>query len=156
MAIANRLRWYLDAHGVQYDVLHHSHSKSSLGSARAAQVPGDRLAKCVLLEDERGYLLAVLPASHRMMMRALGAQLERRLELASEAELRQLFADCEVGAVPPLGSAYGIPTLIDDSLLSAPEVYFEAGDHEELIHMRGAEFLALMAGARHGRFSRRA
>jgi Ala-tRNA(Pro) deacylase len=114
------------------------------------------VAKSVLLEDERGYLVAVLPASHRIRIRELTEQLERSLELASEPELGELFQDCEPGAVPPVGAAYGLPTVVDDSLLNAPEVYFEAGDHEDLVHLSGVEFLSLLAGARHGRFSRHA
>ena len=65
------------------------------------------------------------------------------------------FRDCAVGAVPPLGAAYNIPTVVEDSLLSAPEVWFEAGDHEDLVHVRGAAFLSLLAGARHGSFAAR-
>lgn len=156
MAIARRLQWYLDAKGVRYDVLPHPHSSSSLETARHAHVPPDNLAKAVLLEDERGYVMAVLPASRRISLPDLEEQLERHLELASEDELSQLFRDCEVGAVPPVGSAYGIPTVVDDSLMNAPDVYFEAGDHEDLVHVRGLEFLTLMMGARHGRFSRHA
>lgn len=156
MAISARLKWYLDSHGVKYQIVPHSHTTTSLGTAQAAHVPGERLAKCVLLEDERGYVMAVLPASRRISLPDLEEQLERHLELASEDELSQLFRDCEVGAVPPVGSAYGIPTVVDDSLMNAPDVYFESGDHEDLVHVRGLEFLTLMMGARHGRFSRHA
>jgi Ala-tRNA(Pro) deacylase len=156
MTISARLKWYLDSHGVKYEIVPHPHTGTSLGSAQAARVPGERLAKSVLLEDERGYLMAVLPASRRISLRDLEDQLERQLELASEAELSQLFGDCEVGALPPVGAAYGIPTVVDDSLMNAPDVWFEAGDHEDLVHMRGLEFLTLFTGARHGRFSRHA
>ena len=103
-----------------------------------------------MLEDERGYVMAILPASQRIALPRLNHTLRRTLELASEAEIARLFADCEIGAVPPLGAPYGIPTVIDDSLLNLPEVYFEAGDHEDLVHMRGAAFLTLLAGSRHG------
>lgn len=150
--IASRIKWYLDAHGICYEVVHHEHVESSLESARAAHVPVGRVAKCVLLEDEHGYLLAILPASCRLSLGRVREQLRRRLELASEAELGLLFGDCEIGAVPALGAAYGIPTLIDDSLLRMPDVYFEAGDHEDLVHLSGSAFRALLGDAKHGRF----
>ena len=79
----------------------HSHTDSSRATIEAAQVPGHHLAKSVLLEDERGYMVAVLPASRHIALNALNQQLHRRLELASEPELGELFPDCEVGAVPP-------------------------------------------------------
>lgn len=152
--IATRLKWYLDAHGICYEVVHHAHDDTSLGCARAAHVPCGRVAKCILLEDERGYLLAILPASCRLELPRIRGQLRRQLELASEAELGLLFGDCEIGAVPPFGDAYGIPTLLDDSLLRLPDVYFEAGDHEDFVHLSGSAFGALLARGQHGRFSR--
>jgi Ala-tRNA(Pro) deacylase len=154
MAIAARLKWYLDANGVEYDVIPHPHTASSHETATAAHVPEDQLAKSVVLEDDQGYLLAVLPASRRVSIGELQEQLNRSVELASEGELNELFEDCETGAIPPVGAAYGIPSVVDDALLEASEIYFEAGDHEDLVHMRGEEFLGLLSGAPHGRFSR--
>ena len=154
MAIAKRLQWYLQQHGLDYDLVPHAHSSSSLESARAARIPAGKLAKCVLLEDERGYLLAVLPASCHLDLAKVEAQIHRRLELASETEVGERFGDCEVGAVPPTGAVYGIPTLVDDSLLRMPDVYLEAGDHEELVHLSGSAFRALLAQSMHGRFAR--
>ncbi len=64
-----------------------------------------------------------------------------------ESELAGLFPDCEVGAIPPIGSAYGLRTLVDSRLRKEPEVYFEAGDHESLIKVSAETFRALMVDA---------
>lgn len=154
MSIAPRLRWYLDAHGVRYEMQPHPHSSTSAETARLAHVPLDALAKPVLLEDELGYVMAIVPASRVVDLRSLSDQLHRDLELASERELATLFHDCERGAVPPLGSPYRIPTVYDDALAKLSEVWFEAGDHEDVVHMQGPEFLRLLEGSRHGSFSR--
>jgi Ala-tRNA(Pro) deacylase len=86
MAIANRVKWYLEAQHIEYELVHHPHSSTSLKSARAAHVPSGRVAKCVLLEDERGYIMAVVPASFRLDLKEIRRQLGRHLTLASEAE----------------------------------------------------------------------
>jgi Ala-tRNA(Pro) deacylase len=67
-----------------------------------------------------------------------------------------LFADCERGAIPPVGLAYGMTTIVDDSLAAQPEIYCEAGDHETLLHMNRDTFMSLMEHADHARFARRA
>jgi Ala-tRNA(Pro) deacylase len=118
-------------------------------------VPADSLAKPVLLEDERGYVMAIVPASHRVDLGRLNHQLHRELELAREREIAELFHDCERGAMPPLGGPYRIPTVYDDSLEGHSEIYFEAGDHEDVVHLRGRDFLRLLEGSLHGRFSQR-
>jgi Ala-tRNA(Pro) deacylase len=128
---------------VQYDVVTHSHSRSSMETAELAQVPGDRLAKSVVLEDEDGFLMAVLPSTHLRLGR-LSRELNRRFRLATEEDGGALFEDCEPGAIPPLGSAYGMHTIVDDSLAEQPEIYFEAGDHERLIRVSREQFMQLM------------
>ena len=154
MGMATRLRSFLDSQGIRYEVLPHSHTSTSLETARAAHVPGERIAKSVVLEDERGYLMAILPASRRISLDSLERQLHRKLELASEAELAGLFRDCEMGAVPPVADPYGMPAVIDDRLWELSDVYFEAGDHEDLVHLSGEAFQEIQAHAHHGSFSR--
>ena len=150
MTIARRLQWYLEQSGVPYDILPHRYAATSLGSAREAHVPAERLAKPVLLEDERGYLMAIVPAHRQVDLDALSRRLHREFELASEDEVDGLFHDCEAGAMPPLGEPYHVPVMYDDALATEPEVYFEAGDHADLVHVHGSDFVALLAKARHG------
>ena len=156
MTIARRLKWFLDAQGVDYEVLPHAPSATSEETAVRAAIPAGWLAKPVLLEDEDGYLMAIVPASHRIDLGALSDQLHRDLELASERELRALFHDCAPGAMPPMGPPYRVPTVYDEALVELDDVYFEAGDHEDVVHMKATSFLGLLRGARHGRFSHHA
>ena len=80
--------------------------------------------------------------------------MNRNLGLAAESELGNLFFDCEIGALPALGPAYGVETVVDDALAEQPDIYFEAGDHEQLIHVSAETFQALLGDAiRHGHFS---
>ncbi|MCP4407761.1 MAG: YbaK/EbsC family protein [Gammaproteobacteria bacterium] len=154
MAIAMTLREYLEQENVHYQVLAHSYTRCSAQTAQAAHIPGDQLAKSVLLEDEEGYLMAVIPSTHRVEIGKLHKQLNRNLGLATEQELDMLFDDCEIGAVPPVGQAYGIEVIVDDTMCLNPDVYFEAGDHTDLIHISGKDFGTLMANAQRGHFSK--
>ena len=156
MAISKCLKDYLDSHEVDYEITTHRHTNSSSETAQAAHVSGDQLAKSILLEDESGYFLAVLPATHRVDLGTLHRKLHRQVGLATEDELLDLFADCDVGAIPPVGEAFGIPAYVDVSLDDSTDVYFEAGDHEALVHMSGRQFRQLMSHAQHGRISHHA
>jgi Ala-tRNA(Pro) deacylase len=150
---ARRLLWYLDHHGVHYDRLPHDPTETSLGSADAAHVDPGQLAKAVLLEDERGYVLAVIPASRRLSIAGIDHVLGRQLDLASEAELGEIFDDCAIGAVPAVGAAYGIPVAVDEQLLHQPELFLESGDHRELLRIPGIEFGRMFENSPHGIFS---
>lgn len=154
MAMASTLRAYLEERGIHYDLVSHPLTADSMSTAALAHVPGDQLAKSVVLEDERGYLMVVLPSTHRVRLGTLHKSLHRPLGLATERELARLFADCKTGAVPAVGQAYGLETMVEDSFGDCPDVYFEAGDHAALVHLSGREFGRLMEGLPHGQFSR--
>ncbi|MGI9592823.1 MAG: aminoacyl-tRNA deacylase [Myxococcota bacterium] len=156
MGISNRLKWFLESRGIRYEVVPHEHTSTSRETARVAHVPAEHLAKSVILEDERGYVMAIVPATCRVSLDALEAEIDRRMELASEDELRELFRDCELGAVPAIADPYGIPAVVDHRLWDLSDVYFEAGDHEDLVHLSGAEFQRLQQHALTASFGRRA
>lgn len=154
MAIAMTLQKYLDDRGVAYEVVTHPPAMRMASAAEAAHLPDGCVAKSIVLEDDGGYVLAVIPASHRLQLGELHRWLDRRLGLASEDEIGTLFKDCEPGAVPPVGAAYGLEVVMEDDLAGQRDVYFEAGDHCSLIHVNAEDFRRLMADARRGRFSR--
>jgi len=155
MSIATTLREYLENEGIEYDVLAHPLTQSASETAHAAHIPGDLLVKSVVLEDERGYVMAVIPSTRRVEIGKLSKHLNRKLGLATENELSRLFDDCETGAIPPIGQAYGMDVVIDDDCISErSDVYFEGGDHTELIHVSGRDFETLMSAVKHCRFTR--
>jgi len=156
MTIAASVQDCLVREGVHYEMITHERTPDSNHSAQVAHIPGDRLAKCVMLEDDKGFLMAVVPASHKVDLGAVRRQLNRELGLATDRELVELFKDCEPGALPPLGLAYGIDAILDQSLVDAPDIYFEAGDHQALVHVSGSEFLKLMANAPRSQISHHA
>lgn len=155
MPIAQTLKKYLTKKRVKYDVIAHAPTNSSMRTAEACHIPGDRLAKAVLLRDEMGYAIAVLPASRHIRLSDLKRQFGDDVRLASEREIVELFQDCARGAIPALGECYGLDTVIDDSIEDQPEIYIEAGDHATLVHMSQQQFADLTATALHGRFSTR-
>jgi Ala-tRNA(Pro) deacylase len=152
MSIAPTLAKYLDRL-VRYDMVPHESTPSSMRTAEACHISGDCLAKGVILRRDGGYLLAVLPASHRIRLSELRRQFGDVVDLARESEIDRLFWDCAHGAVPPVGECYGLDVVVDESVDRMPEIYLEGGDHRTLIHMEQAQFAQLTADARHGRFS---
>lgn len=153
MSVSTAVQNCIIRQGIHYDVISHPPTTDSMHTAGAVHIPGDQLAKCVLLVDEFGFLMAVVPATHRIEFAALGRQLNRRLGLATETELTGLFTDCQAGAIPPLGTAYGIETVLDESLAECEDIYFEAGDHLNVVRVTGKDFLRLLAEPKRGRFS---
>ena len=155
MTIASKLENYLQQREVEYQVVAHPHSEYSMETAEKAHVHGDALAKGVLVKDDDGYLLVVVPADYHIELESLHKLLGQEVAMVGEATLEEIFSDCELGAVPPIGMAYGVKTIWDpkSSLGELDEVFFEAGDHQSLVRMSGVQFHELMAPAERGEFS---
>lgn len=155
MAIAPKLENYLGQREVEYKLVTHPRSEYSMDTAEKAHVHGDALAKGVLVKDDDGYVLVVLPSDYHVELETLHKLLGQEVEMVDEANLAEVFNDCELGAIPPVGMAYGVKTIWDpaSSLGRQDEIFFEAGDHQSLVRVTGVQFHELMAPAERGKFS---
>ena len=140
-----KLKQFLDDNHVKYIAIRHSPAFTAQEIAASAHVPGKELAKTVMVKIDGEMALAVLPASERvdfmMLETATGAG---KVELAAEDEFRSRFPDCEVGAMPPFGNLYGMPTYVADDLAEDEQITFNAGSHTELIRMAFPDYVRLV------------
>jgi len=140
-----RLREYLDSHGVMYVVLSHSPAYTAQEIARAAHVPGQEMAKTVMVRLDGELVMVVMPAPAKvrfgLLREASGAE---HVELAREKDFARLFPGCELGAMPPFGNLYDVPVIVDEAMTEHTEICFNAGTHIELIRMPYADFDALV------------
>ena len=153
MNIPQTVTRFLEDNSADYSVVHHPYTATTAHAAEAAHVSGEYIAKGVLLEDERGYLLAVLPATHTLQIGRVREETGRDVNLAPESKLVDVFPDCALGAVPSIGPAYGVETIVDDAVYAQPVVYFEAGTHEALVCLSEGRFEELLGDAKHFQFS---
>lgn len=138
---AERVRAYLMEHGIGYRTHDHPETFSTPATAEAAQVPGREMAKVVMLMADDDLVMAVLPGHHMVdfdkAKEALGAA---DVRLASEGEFLSIFGDCELGAEPPFGALYDVPTVVD-LRLDSPTITFNAGTHTETMTMDLEDYL---------------
>jgi Ala-tRNA(Pro) deacylase len=128
---------YLDDQGVAYEVVEHRTTYTAGAEARAAGVPAQDVAKTIVLRDDQGYRLAVVPASERLDLEKarelFGAG--KSLRLASEEEMGTEFGSFEVGALPPIGPMLPAPEVLDRRLLDHERILFAGGDHRHGVLM---------------------
>ncbi len=147
MSVSSAVTDYLSQKDVNYEVLEHAITGSSLATAREANVPAEKLAKAVVVKRGNEYSMCVIPASNQLVLEWLKYGRQHEYEIASEDELSGLFPDCEEGAIPSLGEAFKMDVIIDNALLELKDVYIEGGDHSHLLHIGHRDFSKLMADA---------
>jgi Ala-tRNA(Pro) deacylase len=135
-----RIGDYLIEQRIDFESLPHPPAYTAQKRAKYLRVPGQQVAKCVLLAGPMGYLLAVLPATHQVDTRVLAEQLGVPVRLANDREITEVFRDCEWGVVPPFGTRYGIATLLDDAIEPDALIVLETHTQFEAVRLRCRDF----------------
>jgi Ala-tRNA(Pro) deacylase len=145
MAKIKDLIAYLERNGIAFEVVSHTPAFSAHHVATAVHAPDRTIAKTLMVQADDRFVMAVLPADHRLDEHALRTQLgAHKLHLAHEEDLTHLFPDCETGAMPPFGNLYALPVFVDSSLANDEEIVFNACTHTNAIRMRTADYLRLV------------
>lgn len=141
----DELEAYLCAQRVPFQVQHHPQAFTAQHLAAVEHVPGRLVAKVVVVYADGRPVMLALPAHCRVSLPKAGQALtSRTVRLAEEHELRDLFPDCEVGAMPPFGNMYDLPVYVDQTLAEDEVIVCNAGTHTETISLRFADFQRLV------------
>lgn len=145
MSFLRRLQEYLDSHHVHYEVLGHQEAYTAPEIAHTLHVSGKILAKVVMIKADERFVMAVLPSNWQVDFARLKDVLGvGHVRLATEAEFKGLFPDCEIGAMPPFGNLYGVGVYVDQSLTEDEAIVFQAGTHFGAIKLRYEDFAGLV------------
>ncbi|MBI4205667.1 MAG: YbaK/EbsC family protein [Betaproteobacteria bacterium] len=137
----SRLKHFLDEHNIKYVTIMHSPAYTAQETAQSAHIRGGKLAKTVVVKLDGRLAMAVLPASQKVNLNLLKAAAgASEAELASEAEFKDKFPGCELGAMPPFGNLYGMEVFAAGALAADEEIAFNAGSHTELLRMTYKDF----------------
>jgi Ala-tRNA(Pro) deacylase len=135
---------FLKSAGVKFQKYEHAAAYTAQEIAAEVHVSGDAVAKPVVVRADKQDVLCVLPASHKIDMGKLAKALKvKKCQLVNEDEVAKLFPDVEVGAEPPFGKPYGLPTVVDSHLADCEFVVFSAGSHRRAIRMRYDDYARL-------------
>jgi Ala-tRNA(Pro) deacylase len=141
---ASRLKSFLDSRGVKYTSILHSVAFTMQEIASLTHIPGREIAKTVMVFADDRLVMAIVPASKQVSLARLKDLLgASTVTLATEAEFRDAFPDCEPGAMPPFGVLYDLKVCLDEALRGR-EMIFNAGSHRELIRISWADYQQLV------------
>ncbi len=140
-----KLKEFLDSNAIRYLSITHSPVYTAQEIAASAHIPGKELAKTVIVKLDGRMAMAVLPAAYKVDFKLLKeVSGVGKAELASEEEFRDMFPECDVGAMPPFGNLYGMDVYVAETLAEYETITFNAGSHTEVIQLDYADFHRLV------------
>ena len=142
---STKLKDYLDQENIRYTTIKHSTAYTAQEVAQLAHIPGDEMAKTVIVKIDDKQAMVVLPATEHIDLEILGGALgAKNVSLATEAEFMPQFSDCEIGAMPPFGNLYHMDVYVEEALSQDEMIAFNACSHNELIEMSYVDFASLV------------
>ena len=141
MGFKESLESYLKENKVPFQLHHHPPAYTAQAVAESEHISGRMVAKVVMARAGDKMVMLVVPANLKVNLdKAAAAIGVKELRLAGEDEFAEAFPGCEVGAMPPLGHLYGFDTFVDRALTADETIVFQAGTHEDTVHMKRADF----------------
>ncbi len=132
---------FLQQRGIGYEKHRHKTTYTSQGLAAEEHVSGYEVAKPVVVRSGQTFTMCVLPACCHLDLDVVAEVLgEPEVHLATEAEIGQVFPDCELGAEPPIGVMFGLQTIMDERLRQDEFLTMQAGTHTEAIKVRRTDW----------------
>jgi Ala-tRNA(Pro) deacylase len=135
-----RIAEFLVEQRVPFEPLPHPPAFSAQKRARCLHITGRQVAKNILLRGPGGPFLAILPATDQVDTQALARAFGGPIRLANEREIAAVFGDCEWGVVPPFGTLYGLPSLLEDSIPADTLLVLETHTHVDAIRLPCRDF----------------
>jgi Ala-tRNA(Pro) deacylase len=146
MAIPKKLLNYLDKTKIGYKIIRHKTVYTAYDAAQTLKAKLGEIAKTLVIKADKNYLLAVLPASHKLDLGKLKKLIKaKKVEITKEGIMKKIFK-VKPGAVTPFGHIYKVPVYIDKSLLRAKQIIAGAGTFEESVVMTAKNFLKATEG----------
>ncbi len=137
----SRLESFLRNADVSFNKIVHHKTYSAQRTAADAHISGKEIAKTVIVKLDGQMCMVVLPGDMQIDMNLLKeATGAAQIRLASELEFKDMFDNCEVGAMPPFGNLYNMPVYVSEVLKEDVFIAFNAGSHSLLIQMTYADF----------------
>jgi len=145
MPILKQLKEILHEAKIPYEVYNHALAYTAQEIAAKQHVPGNEMAKVVMIEADDKLVMAVIRGNDKISLNlvreALGVRTAR---LATENEFISRFPECEIGAMPPFGNLFGIKVIVDPELEKDKYIYFNAGNHVQTVRLAYEDFVTLV------------
>ncbi|MBK8973758.1 MAG: HDOD domain-containing protein [Hahellaceae bacterium] len=135
MPVAARVIQYFQRSGIAWQQVLHDRVGNLESALQTAGLCRSQVVVGELLVDARGALLSLVPFGCQTDVKSLNQSMRRQFQPVNSRQLSIIFKDCEPGSLPPIGGAYGVPSVCDARLAACETLYMQSGCHTTLIKL---------------------
>lgn len=134
----------LKAHQLPFQLIEHAAANDAKSAAEARGTTQKMGVKSLLVKIPSGFNMLTMAADCQLRSNLARKQLKsQKVRFATPEELYAI-AHVSKGALPPIGSLFGIPQLIDHSVVENSEVAFTCGSLTTSVIMQQRDLLSVL------------
>lgn len=149
MPIPQKVIKFLKKARVKYEPVEHRTVYTAYDKAATLKVPQKIIGKTLILKLDKIPVLVLIPANKNLDINKLRKVVKaKKLNFISEKIIKNKLKGAKVGAIPPFGNLWGLPTFVDRTLLKERKIIINGGDYNWSIKINPSNFKKLIAGRR--------
>lgn len=155
MPIPNKLLNYLNENKIKYEIIKHRIVYTAFDKAATLGLKPQQVAKTVIVSlDNKDHVLGLIPANKNLDKKKLLALINKqrqktkllnykKIDFVSEKWMKTNLKGIKLGATPPFGIIYKLPTFIDNALANQSKLVVNAGDYQNSLKIASAALFKL-------------
>ena len=155
MPISKKIINFLEKNKAKYEAIRHRTVYTAFDKAATLRVPQKIIGKTLIVRVDKNPVLILIPANKNLDLQKLKKITKaKKADFIREAWMKKQLVGVKVGAVPPFGNLWGLPTFVDQTLMKNPKIIVSGGNYNWSLKMRPAELKKLTPGLILGNFSK--
>ena len=155
MAIPQKIIKFLEKAKVKHELIEHRTVYTAYDKAATLKVNPKVVGKTLVLRTDKKLVLVLIPGNKNLDINKFKKTAKtKRAGFISEREMKDKFKGVKIGAIPPFGSLWKLPTFADKSLLKESKIIISAGDYNWSIKISPSNFKKLIPDLVIGNFSK--
>jgi len=155
MPIPKKIINFLKKNKIKYEPIEHQTVYTAYDKAATLKVPQKIIGKTLVVKLDKSPALVLISANKNLDKQKLKKVAKAKaFDFLKEAWMKKNLEGVKIGAIPPFGNLWRLPTFIDKALLREQKIILNSGDYNFSIKISPANLKRLMPNLVVGNFSK--
>ena len=128
--IPQKVTKFLETTKTRYEPIEHRTVYTAFDKAATLKVPAKIVGKTLVLTIDKNLAVVLIPANKNLDKSKFKKIAKvKKVDFVSEKLIKNRIKGVRVGAVPPLGNFWKLPTFVDKTLMRLPKIIINSGDY---------------------------
>ncbi len=128
--IPQKITTFLEKNKIKYEPVKHRTVYTAYDKAATLKVKPSVIGKTLVLKADKDLVIALLPGNKNLDKNKFKKLAKaKKVDFISETVMKNKFKGIKLGAIPPFGELWKLPTFIERGLTETTKIFVNSGDY---------------------------